>query len=136
MSWPEPPEWLRLEVAPRRLARGGTVTVTIDAPYDQIADHPRELGLACLAHHAGSHKTGEGPGVGGRFRVDRQTLTHADWRLLEPSEEGYAPFEFVVPPDAPYSYEGDVVSFYWAIWLRAEARVLDREAYVPLVVEP
>ena len=41
-----------------------------------------------------------------------------------------------MPPDAPYSYEGDVVSFYWGVWLRREGRVLDREAYVPLAVEP
>jgi hypothetical protein len=129
VGWPEPPDWLRLEVEPRRLARGGNVTVTLDAPQERIAG--RELGLGCLAHHAGVHKTGEGGEAGGRFRMDRQTMTYADWRPAGDSE-----FEFTVPPDAPYSYEGDVVSFYWGIWLRAEGRVADREAYVPLVVEP
>ena len=67
--------------------------------------------------------------------MDRQDLVYDDWRLLT-RENAADPFEFLVPADAPYSYEGDVVSFYWAIWLRREFRVLDREAYVVLVVEP
>ncbi|HWM09327.1 MAG TPA: hypothetical protein VNO82_08275 [Solirubrobacteraceae bacterium] len=133
MSWPEPPDWLRLEVEPRRLARGGTVTVAFDAPHDRIAEYPRELGLACLAHHAGRFKTGEVGNPGGRFRVDRQDVVCADWRLLDDAE---GEFEFTVPGEGPYSYEGDVVSFYWGVWLRAEARVLDREAYVAVVVDP
>jgi hypothetical protein len=127
VSWPEPPDWLRLEVEPRRLARGESIAVSVEAPEGELAG--RELGLGCLAHHAGSHGTSEGGDAGGRFRMDRQTMTYADWRPLENTE-------FTVPPDAPYSYEGDVVSFYWGIWVRAEGRVLDREAYVPLVVEP
>lgn len=131
MSWPEPPDWLELEVSPLRLRRGGTVTVTLRAPIEEIADHPRELGLGCLAHHAARSLVGEG-----RFRIDRQDMVHDDWRLLEPSEEGFEPFEFTVPDDGPYSYEGEVVSFYWGIWLRAERRVLDREAYVALIVDP
>ena len=135
MSWPEPPDWLQLAVEPRRLRRGGTVTVTLEAPYEEIADHPRELGLGCFAHYADTSKSGEGGDAGGRFRLDRQTMAWGDWRLLEPSEE-YEPFVFTVPPDSPYSYEGDVVSFYWGVWLRREARVLDPEAYVPLVVDP
>jgi hypothetical protein len=103
--------------------------VKLTAPEDKLVE--RELGLGCLAHHAGTEGAGDGGGPGGRFRMDRQTLSYADWRPADNAE-----FEFSVPPDAPYSYEGDVVSFYWGIWLRREGRVLDREAYVPLVVEP
>jgi hypothetical protein len=133
VSWPEPPEWLQLEVEPRRLRRGETVAVTMRADRERLGERRRELGLACLCHHAGGFKTREVGDAGGRFRVDRQDVVCDDWRLVE-HDEGR--FEFTVPQDGPYSYEGDVVSFYWGIWLRPEAKVLDREAYVPLVVDP
>jgi hypothetical protein len=132
VSWPEPPDWLQLEVEPRRLARGGTITATLEAPADELATHARELGLGCLAHHASRHKTGEFGDAGGRFRIDRQALVYADWRPVT----GPQVVEFTVPEDAPYSYEGDVVSFYWAVWLRAELRVVDREAYALVWVDP
>ena len=135
MAWPEPPDWLELQVEPRRLVRGESVTVLVEAPADALLEHRRELGLGCLAHRAGVQKTGEIGDAGGRHRMDRQDLVYDDWRLLT-RENAADPFEFLVPADAPYSYEGDVVSFYWAIWLRREFRVLDREAYVVLVVEP
>ena len=135
MTWPEPPDWLELTVEPRRLTRGGTVVATLEARPHELFSHSRELGLGCLAHRAGRFRTGEIGDVGGRFRMDRQDLVHADWRRLT-RDNFAAPFEFAVPADAPYSYEGDVVSFYWAVWLRREFRVLDREAYVTLVVDP
>ena len=70
----------------------------------------------CLAHHAAVAKTTEPGDVGGRFRADRQVRLFEEWRPLGPE-----PFALTVPLDAPYSYEGDLLSFYWGIWLGGPA---------------
>jgi hypothetical protein len=71
--------------------------------------------------------------------------THEEEPAAQPGEAPYVypgesfvlgPLELAVPPDAPYSYEGDLLSFYWAVWLRERLRVLSPTAYVPLVVDP
>jgi hypothetical protein len=132
-AWPAPPEWMRLEVAPRRLRRGEAVTVTFTARTDELAARPYELGLACLAHYASTAKTDEVGDFGGRFRADVQALEHAEWHRLTDAALTLA---LQVPVDAPYSYEGDLLSFYWGVWVRVRERGLRPDAYVPLVVDP
>jgi hypothetical protein len=152
--WPAPPDWLELDVAPRRLRRGAAVTVALRAPLAKLRLDDYELGLACLAHYATVESTHEGDAPG-RFRMDRQQLVWEDWHAIPGAAEEQAappgdeapyaypgetsapgPLRLAVPPDAPYSYEGDLLSFYWAVWLRARLRPLRPTAYVPLVVEP
>jgi hypothetical protein len=117
---------MRLDVSPRRLRRGEAVTVSLGADHDL---HDHELGLACLAHYASTGKTAEVGELGGRFRADAQALEYEEWH--EPADT-----ELRVPADAPYSYEGDLLSFYWAVWVRARNGGLNPIAYVPLTVDP
>jgi hypothetical protein len=117
---------MRLDVSPRRLRRGEAVTVTFSADHD-MSDH--QLGLACLAHYAATATTHEVGELGGRFRADAQALEHEDWH--EPAD-----VELRIPEDAPYSYEGDLLSFYWAVWVRKRGSGLTPLAYVPLTVDP
>jgi hypothetical protein len=117
---------MRLDVSPRRLRRGEAVTVTFGADRD-LSDH--ELGLACLAHYATTAKTSEVGDFGGRFRTDAQALEYEQWH--PPADA-----ELRVPADAPYSYEGDLLSFYWGVWVRARHGGLRPVAYVPLTVDP
>jgi hypothetical protein len=125
-AWPPPPAWIELTAEPRRVRRGGTVEVTARVLYAGYQD--REIGLVCVAHHAALAKTTDGVDPGGRFRMNRQTVLSAEWRPL-----GTHTFE--VPADMPYSYAGDLLSFYWGIWVREEPA--DRpEGYLPLAVEP
>lgn len=102
------------------------------APAERLAERTYEIGIGCLAHYAVVAKTGELPDVGGRFKTYRQTFIHADWRPLVAGE----PTVLRVPPDAPYSYEGDVISFYWGVLVRSSYRQLAVDAYVPLAVAP
>jgi hypothetical protein len=125
-AWPPPPEWMRLDVSPRRLRRGEAITVTFNADRD-LSGH--ELGLACLAHYASTGKTAEVGELGGRFRADAQALEYEDWH--EPAD-----IELRVPADAPYSYEGGLLSFYWAVWVRRRGSELKPVAYVPVTVDP
>jgi hypothetical protein len=128
-AWPPLPDWVDLDVTPRRLRRGAEVTVALRA-LELIDGHDRELGLVCVAHHATIGKTTDGIDPGGRFRSDAQSRVFEDWRPLGP-----AALALTVPADAPYSYEGDLLSFYWGIWVRV-VRQQKPDGYVPLVVEP
>jgi hypothetical protein len=123
-AWPPPPGWIELTAEPRRIRRGDSVEVSARVLHAGYQD--REVGLVCLAHHATMGRTTDGTDPGGRFRVNRQTRLAEEWRTL-----GIHSFE--VPAGMPYSYEGDLLSFYWGVWLRDEDRL---EGYVPLVVEP
>jgi hypothetical protein len=123
-SWPPLPGWVELTAEPRRLRRGGSVEVSAQVRFAGYAD--REIGLVCVAHHAAIGTTTDGTDPGGRFRVHRQTRLHEEWRLL-------GTHTFDVPAEMPYSYEGEVLSFYWGIWLRDEERL---KGYLSLVVEP
>jgi hypothetical protein len=154
-DWPAPPAWLALDVTPRRVRRGQPVTIELNAPLPKLRLHDYELGLACLAHFAGVASTGEVADVGGQFRLDRQQLVWQDFRRIPgavdeppaPPPDGAPyvyegadftldPLAIAIAPDAPYSYEGDLLSFYWAVWLRVRGRVLRPTAYVPLTVDP
>jgi hypothetical protein len=124
---------MQLDVAPRRLRRGEAVEISFNAQADALAARPYELGLACLAHYASTAKTQEVGDFGGRFRADVQALEHEQWhRLSDPALS----LVMQVPTDAPYSYEGDLLSFYWGVWVRVRERGLNPDAYVPLVVDP
>jgi hypothetical protein len=97
--------------------RGEEISVTLTlAPHTGAGDEHLEVGLVCselydhdvTVHHRGG------------TTVVRQTLeatAHQDWRGIEPAA-GERTFTFRIPRDAPYSYEGECVSYAWRVSAR------------------
>jgi hypothetical protein len=54
-------------------------------------------------------------------RQTAETTVHEEWRPVTPGERERA-FTFQLPAAAPYSYEGDCVSFAWRVSARAVRR--------------
>jgi hypothetical protein len=95
---------------------GEEISVTLTLAPHTAGDEHLEVGLVCselydhdvTVHHRGG------------TTVVRQTLeatAHQDWRAIEPSA-GERTFTFQIPRDAPYSYEGECVSYAWRVSVR------------------
>ena len=100
------PAWLELE-GPEEVARGEAVRLR----WVPAGGH--ELRLALVVHHKIKLSTMD-LDVPGRFGSERQL-----WRIAEraPGAEGEARLR--VPADAPYSYPGTVLAFFWGVALAA-----------------
>ena len=127
-DFPPPPDWARFALSSPRLRRGETLRVQLELDPGREG---LELGFACLAHHAQVETTWDGD-VPGRVRNDRPSLREQEWVPVAPGLDEHA---FAVPAEAPYHYEGELLSFYWALHLRA-AGTPDLLAYVPVTVLP
>jgi hypothetical protein len=102
------PAWLRLDVADGAVRRGEAVRLRWDAG-EPAADH--ELRLALVVHHKIRVTTLE-LDVPGQFGAERQV-----WEIHDraPLPDGAARLR--VPGDAPYSYPGTVLAFFWGVAL-------------------
>jgi len=69
----------------------------------------------------------------------RETLeatAHEEWRPLEPVA-GVQSARFAIPADAPFTYEGDCLTFQWEVVARGRRRDrLDALASTPISVTP
>jgi hypothetical protein len=106
---------------PRRL-RGATLAVDRDEPrrgetlsvtLSHEADEQLEVGLVCIERYDYLTRVQH---RGGTTVVRRtaESAAHEEWR------PGAATLTFEIPRDAPYSYEGECVSYAW----RVSARVV------------
>jgi hypothetical protein len=103
------PAWLRIDAAPQPLRRGETLRLRWDAD-EPAGDH--ELRLALVVHHKVKLSTLD-LDVPGQFGAERQLWSIADRTPLD--GEGAARLR--VPADAPYSYAGTVLAFFWGVAL-------------------
>jgi hypothetical protein len=121
-----------------RFARGLEVAVQRDAVRrgERVAavatgDGPVEVGLVCMEHY---DVWREGAADDSR---SRSTVSAVVWQAWEPAAHAALGqrVELAVPADAPYSYEGDCVSFAWSVCVRrgGEKRVAPP---APVWVEP
>ena len=103
-AWPPMPAWLRLEVADGAVRRGDAIRLrwATGAPE---ADH--ELRLALVVHHKIRLTTLE-LDMPGRFGSERQVWVIHDRAALAGGEA-----QLRVPADAPYSYPGTILAFFW-----------------------
>jgi hypothetical protein len=112
------PACLRLDAAGGTVRRGDAVRLrwAIDeAPEDH------ELRLALVVHHKRRASTLEGLGPDGRFGVEQQVWAVHD---RAPLADGEA--QLRVPADAPYSYPGTILAFFWGVALAAPGTPVDR----------
>jgi hypothetical protein len=116
----------------REEARRGeelSVTLTLARPHREQV----EVGIVCieLYDYAARAQTRAAPIV---VRQTREGTAHQEWRPIERAA-GDRTFTFELPRDAPYSYEGECVSYARRVSarvvrkLRADAR-LDRPVWV------
>nr|MDQ3822162.1 hypothetical protein [Actinomycetota bacterium] len=123
----------RLSVAVDRLRRGDEVTVTFAGRRRH--DDRLELGIACDERYDAEARVY----MRGAATVVRQTgqaTVHEEWRAVPPGASEHS-LAFVVPAEAPYSYEGSCLSYAWRISARA-VRPLRPDARVdePIWVDP
>jgi hypothetical protein len=124
---------MKLSVAGDSLRRGGEVSVSVTGrptPEDRI-----EVGLACDERYDTEVRT-YARGVSVVIRQTEEELVHEQWQELAPAAAEQT-FTFVVPVDAPYSYEGDCISYGWRVSARAvRPRQRDPRLDSPIWVEP
>lgn len=117
-----PPEaaHLKLEADKRELERGGSLVVVPQAT-ERPAGAPFEVGLECLEiYDEWVDRHGKIlRGITQELSM-RDTLELVVWETWVEAAAGQ-PVAFDVPPDAPFSWEGDCLSFAW----RAVARERD-----------
>jgi hypothetical protein len=117
-----------LSVEPASPRRGEEVKITVAGkPRD---DARLEVGLVCAERYDMQVRVY----VRGATVVRRETAeayTHEQWQAVVPTA-GEQTFTFAVPRDAPYSYEGECVSYVWF----ASARTVKRLRKDPRLEEP
>jgi hypothetical protein len=105
------PAWLRVDAAPNPLPRGEALRVRWEAD-EPAGGH--ELRLALVVHHKVKLSTLD-LDVPGQFGTERQLWWIADRTPLDGDGDGAA--RLLVPADAPYSYPGTVLAFFWGVGL-------------------
>ena len=104
-----------LSVEPSDPRRGEEVSITFAGHRGD--DDRLEIGLVCQERYDQEVRVY----ASGATVVRRQTAeaaAHEEWRAVPPAAREQT-FTFVVPHDAPYSYEGDCVSYAWFAAARA-----------------
>jgi hypothetical protein len=99
------------------LRRGEELEADLTIHYPEDVGERLEVGLVCVERYDRpvSTRTPEGETV-----VDRaiaQEVAYESWLPAWRSEEQQV-FRFRIPRDAPYSYEGDCLSFAWRVSAR------------------
>jgi hypothetical protein len=107
------PEWLRVELAPSSVRRGERVRVRWEA--DEAPDG-RELRLMLVVHHAHRRQArgSDAADPPGQAVLERQLHVVHDRAALGPAGDALT---LRVPPDAPYSYPGRILAFFWGVAL-------------------
>ena len=96
-----------------------------------------EVGLVCVEKDDRQVRVhSQSAGAGAPVRQTTTATVYEEWQPAQTATGGQT-FTFQVPRDAPYSYEGDCISFAWRVSARAVRRLrkdprLDR----PIWVEP
>ena len=108
---------------PLELRRGEVVEAELAILDPDEVDERLEVGLVCVERYDHPVSRNEG----GEIVVGRGTgegVVYARWIPASRTEE-LQTFELRVPPDAPYSHEGDCLSFAWRVSAREPGREAD-----------
>jgi hypothetical protein len=119
---------LRLDTP--EVARGGEVLATVTLP-DPNAVRELEVGVVCTERYDYKDRSGD--------RTTRETRRHVEYEAWQPAQPGLMQqtVRLAVPPSAPYSHEGTVLSFLWTVTAAERRdRMPDRHTDVPLWVKP
>lgn len=119
-----------LQVAGETFRRGDDVSVTFTgrgSSGDRL-----QVGIACDERFDQEVQTDSPVEI----RQLVEAIVHESWQAV-PAGAGEHTLGFTLPVDAPYSYEGDSVSFAWRVSVReARRRARDARYDRPIWVEP
>jgi hypothetical protein len=108
----------RLFVDRHETRRGDELTATLDVvrPRDRL-----EVGVVCVERY---DYLASGSVKGARFAIpqSRDTIAFEEWQPVEPVA-GEQHYTFTIPRDAPYSWEGECVTFAWRVSARGPRRL-------------
>jgi hypothetical protein len=91
-----------------------------------------ELGLVCMEIYDHEVSTGKG----GTQRQTSEAVGWQAWRPVDPSSP-IQEMTFTIPESAPFSYEGDAVSYAWRVSAREDRRARrDPHTDLPIWVAP
>jgi hypothetical protein len=80
-----------------------------------------EVGLVCTEYYDEETSYTDGQGHARTSRTTAEAIAHEAWLPLE-SARGVQRVRFAIPAEAPFSYEGDCLSFRWEVVARARRR--------------
>jgi hypothetical protein len=132
-AWPPMPEWLRVDLAPSSVRRGERVRVRWEA--DEPPDG-HELRLMLVVHHEHRLQARASDSVDppGQAVLERRLHVVHDHAALTAAGDALS---LRVPPDAPYSYSGTILAFFWGVALaRAGADREELDGWAALRVLP
>ena len=126
----------RVEVAAHEVARGGRVDARLVVEPGAEAPGRLEVGLVCTVWYDEWRRHHDPGGTSDRMRVVADAVAFEAWQPLS-ALPGSQAVRFDVPPDAPFSHEGEVVSFSWRVAAReAGGGKRGPSAYEPVWVTP
>lgn len=116
--------------------RGGSVSVTLRiASPDRVNGERLELGLICTEHYDYEQVTRTREGTQ-RSRQTRKVAAHEDWREVDRTAPEQT-ISFDIPGQAPFSFEGDCVSYAWRVSAReVRPRRMDGRLDRPIWILP
>jgi len=112
---------------PLEVARGEEIAAELTIHYPEDVGARIEVGLVCVErydHPAPTRGEDGDPGVERRIGED---VAFESWLPAWRTEERQT-VRFRVPPDAPYSHEGECLSFAWRVSAREPDRVAEEGA--------
>lgn len=123
---------LTLTSGAEEYSRGQTVQARLRvADAAKLADDT-EVGLVCMEYYDTEVSTGQGQ----RSRGTREAVVWETWQAVDSAQQ-IQELAFTVPPDAPFSHEGDAISFGWRLSARENRRArVDPRTDEPVWVHP
>lgn len=95
-----------------------------------------EVGLVCTEFYDEEDSWTDGEGHMHSSRTTSDATAHEAWLPVE-SAAGVQGVRFTIPPEAPFSYKGDCLSFKWELVVRGRRRLrLDAQARHEISVLP
>jgi len=125
---------LRLEVRPLEVHRGGRVEVDAILRTGAGVAERVDVGLVCVEVYDEWSRGSNLDSVGDPHRrFIRQDSAYAHWETID-TRAGAASLRIDVPSEAPFSYEGEALSFAWRVAARSARS--ERVVFEPIWVLP
>ena len=95
-----------------------------------------EVGVVCTEYYDELDTDNDTDDMSSTSRLTSDDLAHETWSPVE-AVSGVQSVRFTIPPDAPFSYRGECLSFKWELVARGRrSRGLDRQARSEFSVLP
>jgi hypothetical protein len=125
---------LQVGASEQEARRGEEVEAFVTVPRARRVGEV-EVGLVCTECYGEESTYSDSSGTHTSSRSTVEEIAHEAWRSVE-SAQGEQRVHFTIPPEAPFSYEGDCLSFNWEVVARERRkhgldRLVRREISVP-----